>query len=221
MTDQLDDGIQTTQQNAMLDLYPQIKKVAHSTARVWQGSVDVEDLIQDIGIRLLNDKQAIKIWSLTPAGRAKGLGIIARQIASEQRETLNIFTGQFNYTTKEVRSQLGQRALTRDSDYEMTEEYSDFQDGEPVASSSLEIKIENIDLRAAFPHLSKRHQQILLDEYSGDGWQGEHKDITEAVDALTRFMNRNYKRRADVHDGPGSRKVKSNASSRRATQRNY
>lgn len=213
--------IEISQRDAMLDLYPEVEKAARRAASVWRGSVVFEDLVQDIGVRLLNDKQAIKIWELTPAGRAKGLGIVARQIASEQRESYSVFSGQFNYTTKEVRSQLNGRALSRDSDYEMTSNYTDIQEGEPVASSSIEINMDNVDLRSAFPRLTQRHQQILLGEFTGDGWKGDSKDITEAIDALTRLMNRNFRNRAAIHDGPGSRRAMSNATARRQSQRNY
>jgi hypothetical protein len=208
-----------TQRDAVLDLYPEIKMVARRVASTWAGTVDEDDLIGDIVIRLIGDGQATAVWNLDPPARKKGLNIVARQIASDQREAFDHFHGKFNYTTNEVRLLLGRRALSRDQDYEVNET-NDWQNGEVVASSSLQINVDNIDLRVAFAKLSNKYQNILLDQFDGQGYEGHSQDITLAVDSLTREMNRSNKRRWSKHEGPGSRRAMSNASARGVVQAN-
>jgi len=187
------------QNDALLEILPDIKRAARQIELEWPDVATADDVEQDIVVRLLEDGYVVDARDLEPASRRRFLYKVAQQIASGERVDYEFFTGNFRYSAAEVRGHLENDAL-------IDIEYEDLGD------ESETFSVEQVDIRNAFRSLSKDHQAVLFERFVYGNYQGvSWQPITRAIDALTRELNRTYKRAHSKHEGPGSRKAISNS----------
>lgn len=204
------------------ELHDEIRRAARSAARKWVGVIDAEDLEQEVWIRLLDHDYFDRWVEMDPLARRRVLRIIANQIASGERESYAVFTGQVYYGSDEVRSLLESGALIEtgvdDVGATVVEIYHPSVDGSGAADlgaallsvsnrrrvdreGSIMTLTESIDLRASYEYLTPAEKETLHDRFvmgrRPDSDAGGGQYVTRAIDALTRAMNKNYRHRAD------------------------
>lgn len=203
----------TTQNEALLAIHDDIKAAARHVALEWADVVEADDMEQEIAVRLLADNYATTVYELGKWGRKKTLFKIGQQIASDQRVDYEHFSGQFQYSTEEVRDRLKKGALE-----EVGTEETETAAGDPA----VEFVVDDVDVRAGFERLPEQHQANILFWLKADRaplTSTERKNITRAVDALTHILNREFRKSSGDHDGPGSRQAMTNAKANAITQR--
>lgn len=181
-----------------------VRAAARVTGREWADVIDADDAEQEIWVRLLD--AGVKTWSeiagLEKPARVSVLNSIGHQIAMQHRDDYELFSGNYVYGTDQVRKLLGK---------------GDFIDIETFDNASDLSFTERTDLISALERLKKRNAAYVnvigRAFVAGDELDStERKNLTRAVDALTHEMNRTNKaRRAEYSEGPGTRKVTSNA----------
>lgn len=177
------------QNNALIAIRENIERAAQKVAREWAGVIEPDDVVQEIALRLLEKNYATTVAELSEDEQYATLVKIGKQIASQYRSDYDHFSGNFIYSTNEVRALLGSGAL-EDQDTEYSPEYH--------------------DLREAYTRLPSRHANVL-DRRFLFGEEVEYRaQVSRAIDALTAEMNRNG-RQEETHEGPGARKALSNA----------
>ncbi|GAB3475439.1 hypothetical protein [Amycolatopsis cihanbeyliensis] len=179
------------QNTALLELMDELRRVAEVTAVEWPGTIDADELTQEISLRLLRDRQATTVTDLAGRQRRRGLYRMAQQIASDYRNDYDHFSGNYNYSTREVREMLDNGVLV---------EAGDGHDPAPL------------DLRAAFAELEREHASYaaaLVARYVHCvpmSRPNERKGVQRGADKLTELMNRlGRARQQDYTEGPGSR----------------
>lgn len=183
----------TSDQNpALVELLPDIRSVARSVAGRWSNTVGGDDLVQDISVILLRDRYAERLLGMDLPARKYVLGKIAGRVAAQEATDYEHFSGNFTYSTNEVRDLLSRGGLDAPGHELVDGEYVDTNAGDPIAVSACEISVDGIDLRTAFGRLSERKQGLLADRYvlgvtSADA--SVRKELSRAVDALTHEMN--------------------------------
>lgn len=198
------------------ELHDEIRRTANISARKWVGVIDSEDLEQGVWTRLLESDYFDRWALMSPLARRRVLLMIGDQIASGERESYAVFTGQVYYGSDEVRALLERGALMatcgEDTGVTVLEQYRPATDGSEGGSfcvtdlrrvdreQPIMTLTESIDLRSAYEHLTDTekvtlHSRFVRGEIPGIGEDRKH--ITRAVDYLTRAMNRNYRNRAD------------------------
>lgn len=191
------------------DVYDEVTRAARITARRWPGVIDSEDAEQEIWVRLLESDYLDRLAEMDSAARTHVLGRIGGQVASRYRDDYEAFSGNLSYGTDEVRAMLRAGLLARqrrelDPSSETLTEFLDLHEG---AQS----------LRDGSPQYAETIHKVFL-----EGGTVDHRmQVTRAVDALTREMNRVSSRRFALHaDGPGTRTVLSNAQAHYVTSKN-
>ncbi|TCO56883.1 hypothetical protein [Actinocrispum wychmicini] len=183
-------------------IYPDIEKAARITASGWQGTIDIDDAIQEISLALLADNYVENVIAMDPAARHTVLRKIGQHIATRYRTEYEVHSGNYRYGPGEVRGLLHHGALHDDQD--------SFDAG-------------TADLRSAWPALNNRYQAALTARFlngQDPGDSAERMRITRAIDTLTELMNRNVRSHAARgHDGPGARQAMSNSRAARVTHR--
>lgn len=198
--------------DALVEVLPDITRAARHVSLEWADVLDAEDIRQEIVVRLLEDNYAETLRDMEDRPRRKTLFKIGVQIAAGERVDYEHFSGQYRYSTDEVRERLERGAL--DS---VGEDRLGTIAGDPAVAFS----VEDVDVRHAFPSLTENHQDAIrywLSKDRGPLTAAERMTVTRAVDALTHELNRAFRRRAEAHDGPGSRKAMSNARARVANK---
>jgi hypothetical protein len=209
-----------------------IKKAARTVSFQWPTVVDADDLEQDIYVHLLERKGSLEKLLTEFDGRNRLNAIIAigHQIASQERDAYDIFSGNFRYSVDEVRRILEERALHDEdpslgSNWTISDDYiskgGEFEDA-VLNRSSCEI-----DLLRGFGRLLKQNskyaeiirRRYLLSESFSDG--ADRKQLNRALTALTSEMNRSFKQQQREHDGPGSRKPVSAAAAHYKSKANW
>lgn len=182
-----------------MDLLADIDSAARIIAHEWPGIIDADDARQEIWVKLLGSASYIDdLTAMSATQRLRALALIGHQVAARYRSDYDRFSGNFLYSTREVRELLELDALRSQGDA---------------------FQADHLDVRNAYRELSSNHTEILSQRYLNGQAVSDTKALTRAVDALTRAMNRRVRERADVHDGPGSRRVMSNATSQALTAR--
>lgn len=194
------------QNDALVKILPDIKRAAARTAREWEDVISADDAEQEIALTLLADTYAQQVAEMEPGARADVLAKIGTHIASRYRDDYDYFTGNFRYSTREVREILERGAL-----YE----------------ERTRTDTERLDLDEGVALLRKRNPRYA--ELIGRRYlKGEELGETEAriarraVDLLTNCMNNVHRnRRAGYIEGPGTRKVISRESAAWITKSQY
>lgn len=174
-------------------LLPEIQQAAKKTARDWNGIISADDAEQEIVIRLLEDAYAEKLLSFDQNARTETLEKIGRQIASDYRTDYDHFTGNFFYSTNDVREILERGALHEERDSTNT---------------------ERLDLDEGMALLKKRnfrYSTLIRSRYLFGIEPGNETDARatrRAVDLLTDCMNNVHRNREIAYsDGMGSREI--------------
>lgn len=212
-----------------------VKTAARTTAREWEGMIDADDAEQEVWVRLLESPSSMtEILGMDKPARVSALTRIGRQIGSQYRDDYGYFSGNYSYGTEEVREMLDRGAL--DSE----ETSGDFGAGMPplwelplniigkLERTDTETATERVDLvlgvrglrDSKSPYYAEIINRYVYDITPQDG--GARKQLTRAVDALTNEMNRvNTRRKAGYEQGPGTRKVMTNAEAQKLTRNEY
>lgn len=196
------------QNSALLDIMRDIERAAKHIELEWPTVINADDAAQEIIVRLLEKKYATEVREMDPKPRKQVLHKIGQQIASEHRADFDYFSGNYRYSTGEVRAKLESGVLT-DLEYEPGDD-----------EFSMEISDDAIDIKRAFDQLDESKQEILLDRFARGVESTWRKSVTRAVDSLTQEMNRNVRRDDFEHDGPGSRTAISNHQAQEVIRRN-
>lgn len=212
-------------------LEPDVKTAAKTTAREWADVIDHDDAEQEIWLRILDAGQNTidTIAGLDKPARVSVLTDIGHQIGMDYRDDYELFSGNYTYGTRQVRKMLENDALAGVEDesgvpiWELPESII-----KQLERTDTETVTERIDLMIGMSRLLKRNAsyvQLLRDVYLNgvtpdDGT--ERKNLTRAVDALTKEMNRvHIARKAEYTEGPGTRKVLTNAEAQKLTRNEY
>lgn len=194
------------QNDALVKILPDIKRAAARTAREWEGIISADDAEQEIALTLLADTYAQQVAEMEPGARADVLARIGMHIASRYRDDYDYFTGNFRYSTREVREILERGAL-----YE----------------ERTRTDTERLDLDEGVALLRKRNpryaeligRRYLKGEELGET---EARIVRRAVDLLTNCMNNVHRnRRAEYTEGPGTRKIISREDAAWVTKSQY
>src|SRR5690606_20574302 len=119
---------------------------------------------------------------------------IAEQIASIERIDYDYFSGNYCYSSNEVRKALENGILTQ----------------RPTKVNPI-----SVDIHEALPRLSEKNREILAAKFINRDYDGYRVYVTRAIDKLTELMNRaSHREKHDYHDGPGSRRAISNSGAR-------
>lgn len=179
----------------------ELQKLAVAAAKrvsyQWPDNVEVDDLAQDIMLRLMETPATVeRIFEENEPTRKSFMVRIAHQVASQQQIDYEQFSGNYLYDTVEVRGYLERQVWLLPVD-RFRPEIADLTEG----LNNLADKGSN-------------HYAEIINRYEYDivGSGGAARVRTNrAVEALTAEMNRiGATRRKDRIEGPGSRKVVSN-----------
>lgn len=180
----------TTAKTSIEKLLPEIQQAAKKTARDWNGIISADDAEQEIVIRLLEDAYAEKLLCFDQNARTETLEKIGRQIASDYRTDYDHFTGNFFYSTNDVREILERGALHE----------------ERVSTNT-----ERLDLDEGMALLKRRNERyakMLGRRYLAGEEVKERMVLSRAVDLLTDCMNNVHRNREIAYsDGRGSREI--------------
>ena len=194
------------QNDALVEILPDIKRAAARTAREWEDVISADDAEQEIALTLLADTYAQRVAEMEPGARADVLARIGTHIASRYRDDYDYFTGNFRYSTREVREILERGAL-----YE----------------GRTRTDTERLDLDEGVALLRKRNpryaeligRRYLMGEELGET---EARIARRAVDLLTNCMNNVHRnRQAGYAEGPGTRKIISRQDAAWVTKSQY
>lgn len=187
---------------ALAELLPDIGRAAAYAARNWPGVIEADDAEQEITMALIGNGDLERVAGLTSDERWPVLRKLGDQTASRYRTDADYFSGQFFYSTRDVRSALESGALSSVRDKTNTERL-DVDEGMSLLKSRNPQYAEAVELR------------YLLREPAQD-----RKLLTRAVDALTNAMNNVHQNRNRSHtEGPGMRPVISNEETRYLARR--
>lgn len=155
-----------------------VKREARSAESRWNKIIEADDIEQEIWLWLMERPGAQEYLSKgEPAQIASALQIRADTICSKNRLDYDHFTGNFHYTTNEVRKLLEKMFI---------EEHT------------IRTIDEDIDISMAMEDLeeeSPQHFSVLYMKYAF-GVEPDHTQKTvRAVDALTTLMNRKRSQR--------------------------
>lgn len=195
------------QNEALVQILPEIKRAAMKVGREWGAVTTPEDIEQSIVMHLLEKNTAVRLFEFDAPARRELLEKIGQQLAVQERVDYDYFTGNFRYSTREVRELLERGAL-----YE----------------ERTRTRTERLDLDEGSELLRKRnarYAEVIADRYLlGNPASGStaRKDLTRAVDLLTDCMNQVHKNRERAYEeGPGTRTVLSNAQAMALTSNQY
>lgn len=194
-------------------LLPDVRTAARTTARSWDGVIEFDDAEQEIWVRLLEAGRSTidTVLPMDKPLRVRSLTRIGQQVGSQYRDDFEVFSGNWVYGTEDVRKMLDRDALGDErGDYgtevplwELPESIID-----QLNRTDTETATERIDLFTGLKRLSKSNSwyaEIVICNYvDREPVHAHRKDLTRAVDALTKEMNRTHTRRkAEYEDGPG------------------
>lgn len=217
-------------------LAPDVKTAARTTARQWPDVIDRDDAEQEIWLRLLDAGQGVvdSTVALDKPARVSMLTEIGHQIAMKERDAHELFSGNFYYSTDEVRKLLENGALLDIEDHAYGTG-GHFYNPDRVAGGETESLFDltgsRSDVKTGMERLAKRNSRYhgeIINRYQVSFYdppvldQSARKVLQRAVDALSREMNHaRTAARAVPHEGPGSREVVSNYDAIRHTGRVY
>lgn len=213
----------------MNTLTNEVRQAAKTVARGWDGVVEADDVEQEIWVYLLEKRQVYAIQKLEEQHRRNLLRRIGTQISQQHRADYEAFTGNFLYSTDDVRAILekasggtenrvagvfvcrpgdGHEGIADDMDTPGSEVHAEQMDLEQALSPTTLDNLTNgfIRLRDSNPdYVDVIHRYYMRGESFTDA---EHVKLTRARDALTREMNGYHREAVAAHDGPkfGGRK---------------
>lgn len=191
-----------------------IRSAALSVHVEWEEVIEVDDLQQEMWVWILKDNARQNLEEMAPAARAKVLRDIGTYICRAERDRYHYFSGNFYYSTREVRKLLRDGELSPDWEGDIKSPRYD-PDKVTNTKGQMDDYICSVrDLHAAYAVLAREdsaYYATITNHYvhginTRDASGG--KKLTRAVDKLTRIMNRLH--RTPRYEGPGTRKVVAN-----------
>lgn len=153
---------------------PDIAKAAGAVARKWPTVTSQEDMYQDLVVHFLETPGSLENLAQLPSpDRVKILTRIGHEKASGHRDSLDQFSGQFNYSVDEVRKLAERGAALQTVD---------------------RFEGASVDFQASLAVLKKRNRDywsVIIDRYVNGGTDRAQKDVlSRAMESLTTLMNR-------------------------------
>jgi hypothetical protein len=149
-------------------------------AKAWPGVVGWDDISQDLAEKLLRlPKELAKLVVADDDQRIRWLAKIGHKIATTYRDDYERYSGKLMYSTIEVRAGLLGGALTMKS----------------TVSTHLDIQASLFQLSLMNPVLGR----VIRNEYQWSEPNSDRKQVSRAVDALTKLMNRAHKEKNPEH----------------------
>jgi hypothetical protein len=191
-----------------------VKTAARTTARKWGEVLEVDDAEQEIWLRILADgrRQLDVLLEMDRPARIAALTKVGSRIGAEVRDEYEMFSGNYSYGTDDVRELLDKGILVAADD--------DFSDGAPLWELPGYVlgqlnrtdtcgANERIDVLLGMKQLLKEsswYAQILIANFTTpDPVHAHRRELTRAIDALTREMNRISQKRMADYEGIGKR----------------
>ncbi|WP_433332574.1 hypothetical protein [Spirillospora sp. CA-294931] len=131
----------------------------------------------------------------------------AASYAAKVRYDYVISTSQYVYTPREVRALLKEIYFDPTA-WDVPTGKDDWLSAEIQGRS---IGISLMDLKVGMDRIKPEHRSILERRFFHEDDSMHRKDVTRAVDALTRVVNRIAAKTGKAQDGPGSRDAMSNS----------
>lgn len=180
-------------------LKPDVVTAAKTAARGWPGIIDEDDAEQEIWLRLLEAGQSTldKVAGMDRPLRVSSLSDIGHQIGARYRDDYELFSGNFRYGTQEVRKMLEDDALAGVHDGSVGPLWAlpDTVIQQLTKTESMTVT-ERIDMMLGMKKLVNESApyadmlvRVFVEGETGLDGSGR-KELTRAVDALTRNMNR-------------------------------
>lgn len=205
------------QWEAVLELNREIERAARHMEIEWPDVVDSwEDLAGDIQVKLVQENQAVNLLALESKPRKITLTKIAQRIASSYRDDYEYFSGNFLYSTQEVRRILEKGVLSglhEEMEDKEGNVLSDYVGEEKLQPHQVRTQLEHLDVINAVREMdtvqkSKLFRKFVLREKPVN--DADRKSMDRSVDALTLKLNRQRRKAVADHNGPGARKAMSN-----------
>lgn len=164
------------------ELHKLISKVARNVSREWPDSVEADDIEQDLWVTLLESSATIKgILDADPREAEQMIYRLATREAAKAREAYDYFSGNFNYSVNEVRALLDQGVLIK------------ALEGFDAAKADVFEALEVMSWEKS------PYTNILIERFAEFDTTPlnatQRKDLTRAVDELSRRMNRIARKR--------------------------
>ncbi|AIG78427.1 Hypothetical protein AJAP_27920 [Amycolatopsis japonica] len=188
---------------ALEEILPDIRRAAKRVGREWSAVTTAEDVEQEIVLHLLTKDTAEKLADFDDAARGVTLYRIGTQIAAQERIDYDHFTGNYRYSTNDVRKILDLDALLKIRERTSAEE-ADLDEGMAMLRKRHARYAEVVVLRYRFKENVDR------------------RVLHRAVDALAECMNSvHIGRRIAYVEGPGSRTAFTNDQAQRVSRGDY
>lgn len=172
------------------DFREKVNKAARSVAGR-NSAVDWEDIAQDVWVRMLEDLSYYHELC-AQEDPFPSLKKVAKQEMYKANNALEFFTGNYTYTSGEVRGLLSEYLI--DVELEVIAEHVDLVEGLLLLRTS-----------------NSSYFKILIDKHVHGVEPRDAKYTQRAVEKLTEMMNQVNKAARYSYEGPGSRKVMTNA----------
>lgn len=179
------------------ELQQLVKAAARRVAAQWPGTVEREDLEQDMLVHLIERPGALErlFEESEPRVRQSFLIKVGHQLASEQQTAYDRFSGNYLYDSGQVRGYLERQVWLIDEIQSV--EKMDFYEALGLLADKNSVYYAAIVNR--FVH------EIIPDDAG-------RMRVSRAVDSITGLMNKlGSERRKNRTAGPGSRRVMSNS----------
>lgn len=193
----------TTERNSVIENWMKdIQRAARRVAHNWPTIVESEDLAQDIRVRLLESPGSVEVLASMEDGvRYRAFVELGHQIANKERASYEYFSGQFRYSTNEVRDALEAGALQAiGSGLKSSWSAEDYvASGSDHADTVLGMVSMEQDLRVALAKLADTNEvyhEIIHRRYvDGEGGMEtkERVQLHRALAELTVVMNHSHK----------------------------
>lgn len=201
------------------EFYKTWKDVVERTARIVTRDfpgLELEDVTQELYVTVLENQLNEPDERSRLILKRSAKAYCAKQYAEHQ-----ILSPQINYRSSDVK-QILERLFYYSSWLQKETQYSEDEDeaiqvySEPAYDLD-DVMTEYSDVRAAFEYIPQHYQRVIFTRYAlGEhpGSEAERKRLNRAVDRLCDTLNRWNPPWKRDHQGPGSRKLISNAHAR-------
>lgn len=206
-------------------------KAGGIVAKKFPGSVEPDDITQGVMERFIECEGAAR--KLLDSGDVSGdrtvfkaLLIMANQVASGEVNRHRQFHGNFSYTTDHVRKLLASGLLIGQEEGNMFEAQLNALTTGRRSKKDFATRVnvdDKLDLERGFAQLTEVQKRVIVRRYvHGETLEDQARSaLSKAVEALTIRMNGHAAISRADHDGPGSRRVVTNASARAITGNSY
>lgn len=183
------------------ELSEELHALSKQVSRNWPGVLDSEDIEQDVWIWILETWNGPQLLhGADEETRGKLIYWMANKTAKRHRNEHDLFSGNYYYSTDDVRAILNRDPSPEDD--AMFEHWEQMA-GEPVAlpstSPGAETLTEQMDLDEGLELLEKKKPQIAAiiwaTFYHNSPIHKHRIELTRAIDALTYAMNNVHRKR--------------------------